>query len=437
MKNKYFSIIFTIALLVIGSRANAVIVIEIDEGIERGIPIAIVPFGSDTKDALPVSVGQVVRDDLARTGRFDPIPADQYLSSPTSAEAMQFNDWQVISADYVLIGRVEAAQDREGSYRVIARLYDAFEQKQVFGIQYIITVDKLRAAAHRIANSVFENITDELSSFDTQIVYTTTIQNDNGGAPEHALYLSDYDGHNPQIILRSEYPILSPAWSPDGTRVVYSELRASGSLIYVQTIATGERYAIATPEGQNSAPNWSPDGQRIVFSNSTEGNYDIYIISLADGKLTRVTDHRLIDTEPSWSPDGKHIVFTSNRGKDPQIYRAAAKRNAAAQRVTLEGRSNTGAHYSPSGEQLVLITDHGRGSQVGIFDFSTKQIRVISSTNIDDSAKFSPHGDMLIHVVEGRDRYIKILSPDGRAQTRVPVAEGRIKQVDWGKIHQQ
>ena len=436
MQKRISQLIAAALVLLCSNSVYAVISIEIDKGVERGIPIAIVPFGGDAADQFLFSVDQIVRDDLTRTGRFDALATELYLSSPTSADAMQFNDWQIINADYVLIGRVEKQQGASDSYRVITRLYDAFEMKQVFGIQYIASANKIRLTAHRIANAVFENVIEEESSFDTQIIYTTTMPGESGGAPVHVLYLSDYDGYEPQILLRSDYPILSPSWSPDGTRIAYSELQATGSTIYVQTVATGERIALATPEGQNSAPSWSPDGTHIAFTNSAGDNYDIYIISLDDGKLVRVTEHRLIDTEPAWSPDGKFLVFTSNRGKDPQIYRTAAKRNAATQRVTLTGRSNAGAQYSPSGEQLVIITDQGQGSQVGIFDFATQSTQVISSTTLDDSAKFSPFGDMVIHVVEGKDRYIKILSPDGRVQTRIPVAEGKVKQVDWGKNRQ-
>jgi len=425
-----------IGVMLCWNSAYGILTIAIDEGTIRGIPFAIVPFGGEANDQFFFTVDQVVRDDLARTGRFDPIPTSEYLSTPTSAQNIQFNDWQIINADYVLIGRVESIEDTTNQFRIIARLYDSFEQKQVFGVQYIATLDKVRTTAHQITNSVFENVTGEKSSFDTDILYTTTVSNTSDGKIEHALYLSDYDGYNPKILLRSEAPILSPSGSPDGTRIAYSELRESGSEIYIQTVATGERYAIEAPNGQNSAPSWSPDGERIAFSHRADGNSDIYVLSLADNRLTRVTDHRLIDTEPDWSPDGGTIIFSSNRGRDPQIYSAVAQSNAQPRRVTLDGRSNTGAQYSPSGEALIVITDQGDGNQVGIFEFSTGLTRVISSTQFDESARFSPHGDMLIHVVEGRDRYIKILSPDGRIQTRIPVAEGQVKQVDWGMSHQ-
>ncbi len=412
----------------------SVITIEIEEGVERGVPIAIVPFGGEVKEDLQFSLEEVIRNDLYRTGKFDPIPIDQYPSHPTSSDSVVFSDWQLIEADLVLIGRVEPDEAKPDHYRIITRLYDSFEQKQVFGVQFIISADKFRQIAHRIANSVFEKVTDQESSFDTKILYTTSNSNSNGGSAEHALYIADYDGYNPQTILRTERPILSPVWSPDGTKIAYAELFVGYSLIYIQEVATGERTSIAAPNGYNSAPSWSPDGERLAFSHSNEGNFEIYIYSIDEQRLTQVTDHHQIDTEPSWRPDGKRLVFTSNRGITPQIYEAPPRRKARAKRVDIDGRSNSGASYSPTGEQLVVITDQGIGKQVGIYDFSAETTRVISSTTLDDSAKFSPHGDMVIHVVEGSKRYIKILSPDGRVATRVPVVEGQVKQVDWASF---
>ncbi len=420
-------------LLVCGS-ASAVFTISIDEGVNRGIPIAIVPFGGDAGGDLPNSIDSVISDDLSRTGLFDSIPADQHLGSPTSREEVNFSDWQLISADYVLIGRVEAAPERADSYRVVSRLFDSFEQKQVFGIQFIVDEQNVRQTAHRIANKVFESLIEKPSSFTSKILYTVAMQGDDGVTLEHALYMADYDGFNAQLLYSGPHPILSPSWSPDYTQIAYSELKGTGAQIIVHTVATGEKVTLATPAGYNSAADWSPDGRHIAFSNSVNGNYDIYIYALDTGRITQVTDHRLIDTEPAWSPDGQHLVFTSNRGGEPQIYRVPARQNATAQPLLISGRANTGARYSPTDDELIIITDQGVGSQVGIYDFSTRSVRVVSSTNLDDSAKYSPHGDMLIHVVEGSERYIKIMSPDGRVQSRIPVDRGRVKQVDWGSI---
>lgn len=434
MRKTLFCLLVLFGLSLNSNVAFSVITIEIEEGVERGVPIAIVPFGGDVKEDLQFSLEEVIRNDLHRTGKFDPIPSDQFPSHPSTSDSVVFSDWQLIGADLVLIGRVEPDEEKPDHYRVITRLYDSFEQKQVFGVQFILSADRFRQTAHRIANTVFEKVTDQESSFDTKILYTTSLPVSSGGRVTHVLYYADYDGYNPQAILHTGRPILSPVWSPDGTKIAYAELFEGYSLIYIQEVATGERTKIAAPNGYNSAPSWSPDGNRLAFSHSDKGNFEIYIYSINDQRLTQVTDHHQIDTEPSWRPDGKRLVFTSNRGITPQIYEASPQRNARAKRVDIGGRSNSGASYSPTGEQLVVITDQGIGKQVGIYDFSAETTRVISSTTLDDSAKFSPHGDMVIHVVEGSDRYIKILSPDGRVATRVPVVEGQVKQVDWASF---
>jgi len=434
MRKTLYCLLVLFGLSLNSNVALSVITIEIEEGVERGVPIAIVPFGGEIKEDLQFSLEEVIRNDLYRTGKFDPIPLAQFPSHPTSSDSVVFSDWQLIGADLVLIGRVEPDEEKPDHYRIITRLYDSFEQKQVFGVQFIISADRFRQIAHRIANSVFEKVTDQESSFDTKILYTTTLPISSGSSAKHLLYIADYDGYNPEKILSTPRPILSPVWSPDGTKIAYAELFVGYSLIYIQDVVTSERTSIAAPNGYNSAPSWSPDGERLAFSHSNDANFDIYIYSIDDQRLTQVTDHRQIDTEPSWRPDGKKLVFTSNRGITPQIYEASARRKARAKRVDIDGRSNSGASYSSTGEQLVVITDQGIGKQVGIYDFSADTTRVISSTTLDDSAKFSPHGDMVIHVVEGSKRYIKILSPDGRVATRVPVVEGQVKQVDWASF---
>ena len=422
-------LLIAIGLLAVCANAHALLTIEINESVERGVPIAVVPFGVDEGIELEHLVGDVIRNDLARTGRFDPINPLGFLSLPTTVEQIRFNDWRLIKVDYVVIGSVSYMGD--GSYKVVSRLFDAYDEKQIFGSQYLAKkASQLRNIAHQIANDVYESVTGSKSSFNSRIAFTTTLQSSQG-QPEHRLYIADYDGHNSQILLKTNDLILSPTWSPDSKQIAYSILDAQQTKIYIQTVATGDRHTVAEFEGQNRSPSWSPDGRNIAFSKSNKGNSDIFILSLEDGKVTRLTNHRQIDTEPAWSPDGKYIVFTSNRGKNAQIYRIPARNNAEAKRITLEGDSNSGARYSPSGKQLILISNQGNGNQVAIYDFKTQSIKIVSSTNIDDSAIFSPNGDLLMYIVEGRDRHISILSPNGGVQSRIEVVAGAVKQVAW------
>ena len=98
---------------------------------------------------------------------------------------------------------------------------------------------------------------------------------------------------------------MSPAWSPDGTRLAYVSFEQRRPILYMQNVVHGARTRIAEFNGINSAPAWSPDGTKLALTLSRDGNPEIYVMRLSDNALTRLTSHPAIDTEPTWSPDGQ------------------------------------------------------------------------------------------------------------------------------------
>ena len=138
-------------------------------------------------------------------------------------------------------------------------------------------------------------------AFATRIAYVGV-----DGAPprrHYQLIVADADGANQHRMLESRFPLMSPAWSPDGQWLAYVSFETKHSAIYVQLVRTGERRQVSARAGVNGAPAWSPDGKKLALTlGGSGGNPDIYVLDLGTQALTRITDDPAIDTEPVWAP---------------------------------------------------------------------------------------------------------------------------------------
>jgi Tol biopolymer transport system component len=125
------------------------------------------------------------------------------------------------------------------------------------------------------------------------------------------------DGTNPRA-LTATGSNLQPAWSPDGTRLVYRHSLGCGSssdctdfLSVINADASGN--SAITPELNQPAtdPDWSPDGQWIAFGSQacTYYSYYYYYLSCYETGLAAVrpdgTGRTQILTGYAWSPAWK------------------------------------------------------------------------------------------------------------------------------------
>jgi len=431
------SLVLLFALLPLAAMAQQQgLEIDIVGGNASALPIAVVPMPWQGSGAAPATdVAAVIRADLDRSGQFRGLPVADMAEKPTTGSEVDYPTWRLLKQDYLLVGRVLDAGG--GSDRVEYELFDVAKQQRLLGFAMTAPASAMRDVAHQIADAVYEKILGVRGAFWTRIAYVTATGV--GRDSRYALMVADSDGYNPQTVVRSGEPLLSPAWSPDGRKLAYVSFERGNSSIYIQDISSGARELVASFRGINGAPKFSPDGNRLALTLSKSGNPEIYVMDLGSKQLHQVTDQFGIDTEPVWSPDGGSLYFTSDRGGKPQIYQVSAS-GGSATRITFQGSYNATATVSYDGKKIAVAQGNGNNYRIAMLDRSLGSPRwsTLSPGSLDESPSFAPNASMVIYAArEGRRGVLYAVSADARVRQRLVLADGDVREPAWGPYRQQ
>lgn len=422
----------------ISSSIFAALDLELTQGMEGAIPIAIAPFAGQESSSPVENITTVITNDLSHSGRFK-IPVASLPQDPHDISEVNFSLWQKSGLpSNLVVGKV--TPQAGGKYLVNFQLINIFagqtrkEDKNfatpvLLSNQFTVNQNELRGVAHHISDLIYQQLTGDRGIFSTKIAYVLVQRIAN--QQKYYLEVADQDGYGAKALLTSNQPIMSPTWSPNAKSIAYVSFEGDKDGIYMQNIFTGARHLVSQFEGMNTAPAWSPDGTKIAMVLTKTGYPKIYIKDIATGQLSQITDGFSMDTEPAWSPNGKTLIFTSDRGGGPEIYEMdlATKQ---IQRLTFNSQYNARGSFTPDGQSLIMLTQNGGGYDIAIQDLQTGRVTLLTSSGNTQSPSVAPNGKMVAYSDQDQGTGILgMVSTDGKVKLRIPAGEGSVQEPAW------
>jgi TolB protein len=435
MLKRVLNTVFLLAIaLILSARAEtagAKIYIDIHSPSARKLPIAIAPFKNlgttPDKENISSQLNNVLTQDLEISGLFQIIDPKSYIENPQTAgitsDKINWSDWSTIGAEAL----VKCGFSLDGKVLMLeGRLFDVVQGKFIAGKRYYGKVDDFPLMVHKLVNEIIYQLTGEQSIFETRIAFVSTMT----GTKE--ICLMDVDGENRQRITAHRSICLSPAWSPDGKKLVFTSYKKGNPDLYLKDIIYGSEKVISQEKGLNISPVFSPDGKKIALTLSVEdGNSELFLIDLEGHKLDRLTTNWGLDVSPTFSPDGKRIAFVSDRSGSPQIYVLDVE-DKNVKRLTFEGNYNATPEWSPRGDKIAFSRMTGNKFDIYIMDADGNNVQRLTTEGSNEDPSWSPNG-RYIAFSSNREggKKVYIMLANGSNQRRVTSGKGDDTSPVW------
>lgn len=275
----------------------------------------------------------------------------------------------------------------------------------------------------------------------TRIVFRT--ERDGGG-----LFLMEATGENPRRLTRAGY---FPAWAPDNRHLVYSEVNFTNPAVrkafenHLRIVDTMDGSERALESGDAVQPAWSPHGERIAYwSLRAGGRRDILTVAASGTSApVEVTNDPAIDWNPVWSASGRHLYFLSDRGGSTNVWRVRIEEQSgrtlgAPEPVTVPANYVAGLSFSGTGDGFIYsravqqTTLHRRD-----FDLERQAVRgspqaIAPGVHAISNFTFSPDGSKLVYDTLGDSlENLWIMNVDGSGRRRLTSGPWKDRAPGW------
>ncbi len=368
-----------------------------------------------------VRLAEIMRDDLDFSPFYEIIEADSFYMRHMELDAMTMLGWKHLGAQYVIQGQGEFTGDDVTLHYVLV----SSETGVVFARgRFKSPVKNYRRLAHTVANDIILYLTGDQGIFNTKICFIST----RTGNKE--LFSCDYDGANIYQLTGNGSINLSPAFAPDGRKLLFTSYMDDDPQLYQYDIRDGKIDLLAAYPGINSAARVSPNGEYIVCALSRDGNPEIYLLERSGKIKRRLTYSSAIESSPCWSPNGKEIAFTSNRSGTPQIY-LMDKDGSNVRRLTYIGGYNDSPSWSPKGDKIVFVSRTEGSFNICTIDVTGNNFSILTEQGSNENPHWSPDGNHIVFSsTRSGEKEIYVMDLFGTEDRRLTTGGGN-SNPDW------
>jgi hypothetical protein len=174
------------------------------------------------------------------------------------------------------------------------------------------------------------------------------------------LFTMNVDGTNIQQRSVDGMFLDNPAWSPDGSQIVYAKTQSEyRSEVYIMNADGTNDHRVTRLSASSDMPDWSPDGTQIAFISSADKyTRDVFVMNVDGANVRQLTfsaGNNVWNQFPAWSPDGKQIAYQSTKCNEYQncpdtLYLLDVGTGA----TTKVADSAVSPDWSPDGEWIVF-----------------------------------------------------------------------------------
>jgi TolB protein len=410
-----------LAIMVCARVASAQDTTRVEQGVRVGVDYR--PGVRPGLVVLPAagldSVRAIVTRDLDYTDQFEMVPVGD-PPSPNSAGPAQPGDAGGVNYGlYKTLGAEFAVELTQATGGLAVRLHDLnagrVRNQQTLALP-AMTAPDFRLEVHRLSDDIARWASGIAGAAASRLLFVS------GGR----VYRTDSDGEALTPVTPAGQTSLSPAWSPDGQRIAYTQLGEGRGSVLVQLLGSGATFSVpGTQTALNITPAFAPDGRTLAFAHSDERGTDIYTANVVERCCAqRLTVGRYADNlSPTFSPDGRRIAFISTRAGPPQLYVMAADGTDQELLAPFDfgatGSSNA-PEWSPDGANVVFHREVSGSPQIFLVDVGARRIRQLTSSGRNEDPTWAPDSR---HVAFISDR-------SGRRQIWiVDVETGRVRQL--------